>query len=131
MLMRWNYQQASVFCDGRQASHRKDGPSSMVHRGKPYYHCHTPICRLVRCALDRIQHMESKAEKVANNYSTMQETALLLHCNSIAILLLTELGYLHRPKNDKTGKGNAILISKTPIENFNKIYIYSADALTY
>jgi hypothetical protein len=92
-------------------------------RGQPYYQCHTPICRLVRCALDRIQHIESKAKKVANNYSTMQEAALLLHCNSIAILQLTELGYLHRPKNEKTGKGNAILISKTSIENFNKIYI--------
>jgi hypothetical protein len=92
-------------------------------RGKPYYHCRTPICRLIRCALDRMLHIESKSKKFALDCSTMQEAASLLHCNSITVLQLTKLGYLHRPKNEKTGRGHTILISKTSIENFNKTYI--------
>ncbi|WP_454834585.1 hypothetical protein [Pseudomonas lini] len=92
-------------------------------RGMPYYHCHTPICRLIRRALDRMFHINSKAETFALNYLPMQEAATLLHCSSTTVLQLVELGYLQRPKNKKTGRGHAILISKTSIKNFNNTYI--------
>lgn len=96
---------------------------SRYGRSEPYYHCHTPICILIRRELHRIQHIESKARSLESKCSTMKEIASLLHCDSTTILQLIELGYLHRPKNKKTGRGHAVLITKTSTENFNKKYI--------
>ncbi|WP_188263802.1 TniQ family protein [Pseudomonas sp. PSB11] len=95
-------------------------------RGVPYYHCHAPICRLIRSTLDRLLNIKSKAESLSHNYLTMREAAALLHCRITTILQLAELGYLQRAKNKKTGKGYAILISKTSIKNFNNTYILAS-----
>jgi len=95
-------------------------------RGIPYYHCRTPICRLIRRAFERMLHVKSKAETLTLNYLPMQETAALLQCSKTIVLQLAELGYLQRFKNKTTGRRNTILISKKSIENFNNTYILSS-----
>jgi hypothetical protein len=71
-------------------------------------------------------HVKSKVESFSHNYLPIRETAALLHCRTTTILQLAELGYLQRAKNKKTGKGHAILISKTSIKNFNSTYILAS-----
>jgi hypothetical protein len=95
-------------------------------RGVPYYHCRTPVCRLLRRALDHMRYIKSKAETLTHNYLSIQETATLLHCSTTTASQLAKLGYLRRLKNKKSGRRRAILISKASIENFNNTYLLSS-----
>jgi AraC-like DNA-binding protein len=94
-------------------------------RGLPYYHCRTPICRLIRRAFDHMLHIKSKAEALTLNYLSIQETAALLHCSKTTVLQLFKLGYLQQLKSKKTDKRQTTLISKKSIETFNNSYILS------
>jgi hypothetical protein len=94
-------------------------------RGLPYYHCRTPICRLIRRSFDHMLYIKSKAEALTLNYLSIQETVTLLHCSKTTVLQLFKLGYLQKLKNKKTDRRHSTLISKKSIESFNNIYILS------
>lgn len=99
---------------------------SLNHRqfGDHFYHCHTPICRMISSLKDKALKLKSKKEVIASDYFSTPETAKLLQCSSGEVTQLAELGYLKRFRPDgKIGSGHAVLIHKQSVDNFNNIYL--------
>jgi len=112
----------------------------------PYYHCQTPICRLIRLTRDSILHHEAnnddctlhhkpkyndyllhrkaRNEPTEFNYLSTEETAALLHCTKNTVLQLVELGHLKRSSQRRSLiQTHKNLIEKASTMRFNKKFI--------
>ncbi|MFJ2693973.1 hypothetical protein [Pseudomonas sp. NPDC087336] len=99
---------------------------NLSHRqfGDYFYHCHTPICRMINALKDKALMLKSKKEVIASDYFSTPEAAKRLQCSSGEVIQLAELGFLKRFRPDgKIGSGHPVLIHKQSVSNFNNFYI--------